>query len=270
MTRKIKYKPVSKELKNIVKPTLHSSTRASVGLDQAVGEYYFISTDQLFPFKNQARKTFSKEEIAKLADSIREYGIRQPLSVIKNSDGKYEVISGERRLRAAKKAGLDKVPCIILKENKDVNVVALIENIHRKDLHPIELGSAYSQLIESKAFDSQEKLAQAISVAKSTVSEYIKLASIPEEIKIISVEKNISSRDKLRSILKAYEENDIKKMKSLVGLTSRQHKNFSVLRVLSSEGTIKIQDSGLAKLSNESRKIVKEQLQKLIHQIDSY
>ncbi len=270
MTRKIKYKPVSKELENIVKPTFNSSTRASVGLDQAVGEYYFIDTDQLFPFKNQARKSFNKEEIAKLADSIKEYGIRQPLSVVKNLDGKYEVVSGERRLRAAKEIGLDKVPCIILKENNDANAIALIENIHRKDLHPIELGSAYKKLIESKVFGSQDKLAQAISVAKSTVSEYIKLSNIPENIKLCAIENNIYSRDKLRGLLKAYENNDLKKMESLVGLIGRQYKNFSVLRIMSSEGKIKIQDSGLSRLSIEDRKVVKEQLQKLIKQIESY
>lgn len=270
MTRKIKYKPVSKELENIIKPTLNSSTRASVGLDQAVGEYYFIDTDQLLPFKNQARKSFDKEEITKLASSIKEYGIRQPLSVVKNIDGKYEVISGERRLRASKQVGLNKVPCIILKENKDTNAIALIENIHRKDLHPIELGMAYKKLIEDKVFANQEKLAQAISVAKSTVSEYIKLSNIPENIKLHVIEKNILSRDKLRNILKAYEDNDFKKMESLVGLIGHQHKNFSVLRILSSEGEIKVQDSGVARLSIETRKVVKSQLQRIIQQIDSY
>ncbi|AVP87931.1 Putative chromosome segregation DNA-binding protein [Candidatus Phycorickettsia trachydisci] len=269
MTRKIRYKPLSKELENIVKPVSNSSTRASIGLEQAVGEYYFINTDQLHPFKNQARRNFNDDEISKLADSIREYGVRQPLSIIKNLEGNYEVVSGERRLRAAKQAGLTKVPCIILKENTDANAIALIENIHRKDLHPIELGVIYRKLIEEKIFENQERLAQAISVAKSTVSEYIKLSNIPEDIKLHLIEKNISSREKLRDISKAYEKGDIEKINSLVGVPNRKHKNFSILRIMSSEGEIKIQNVGLKNLSIEARKKVKNQLQKLIQQIDN-
>jgi ParB family chromosome partitioning protein len=268
MTRKIKYKAVSKELEHLVKPLFNSSNRASIGLEEAVGEYYFINIELLYPFKNQARKNFNEDEIIKMSDSIKEYGIRQPLSVIKNPDGKYEVISGERRLRAAKYAGLDKVPCIILKENIDVNAIALIENIHRKDLHPIELGASYKKLIEAKVFENQEKLARAISVTKSTISEYIKLSNIPEDIQSQIIEKNISSRDKLRNILKAYEEGDNEKLISLVGLTERRYKNFSIVRILSSEGEIKVQNSGLARLSKNLKKHVKDQLQRLIQQID--
>jgi ParB family chromosome partitioning protein len=270
MVRKITYKPLSKELANIVKPILNSSTRVSIGLDKAVGEYYFINIDQLYPFKNQARKSFNEEEIVKLANSIKEYGIRQPLSIIKNTDGQYEVVSGERRLRAAKQVGLDKVPCIILKENINANAVALIENLHRKDLHPIELGLTYKKLIEEKIFDNQEKLSQAISVAKSTISEYIKLSNIPEDIKLQLIEKNISSREKLRSILKAYEKEDYERLKSLAGLIDRKYKNFSILRIMSSEGNIKVQNIKLIKLSKKARENVKEQLQKLIQQIDSF
>ena len=269
MVRKIKYKPVSKELENIVKPILNSSTRASVGLDQVVGEYYYIKTEQLHPFKNQARQNFNNEEILKLAASIKEYGVRQPLSVLKSVNGEYEVISGERRLRAAKVANLDRVPCIILTEGMDANAVALIENIHRKDLHPIELGTAYKQIIKDKVFESQEKLSQGISVAKSTVSEYIKLSDIPEDIKTYAIQNNIISRDKLRKLLKANDNNNVEKMRSIVGLSTCRNKSFSVLRILSSEGEIKIQDSGLAKIPVETKKIVKNHLKRLIAQIDS-
>ena len=268
MPRKIKYKPVSKELEIIVKPSANPSTRASVGLDQAVGEYYYMDITQLVPFKNQARKIFDPSQITELAYSIREYGIRQPLTVIKNSDGKYEVISGERRLRAAKQIGLEKLPCIILKEEKNSDAIALIENIHRDDLHPIELGLSYKRLIDSEIFESQEKLAKAISVSKSTVSEYIKLSNIPEEIRAQVIEKKINSREKLRSLLKASENNDLKKMRSIVGLSARQQNNYSIVRIISVEGQIKVQDSGINKLSNEGKIAVKNELQKIISQIE--
>lgn len=268
MTRKIKYKPVSKELENIVKPTFNSSTRASVGLDQAVGEYYYINTEQLEPFKNQARKSFSYEDIEKLANSIKEYGIRQPLTVIRMPEGKYEVISGERRLRAAKQAGLEKVPCIILKEINKADAIALIENIHRKDLHPIELGEAYKKLIDSKTFDNQEKLAKAISVTKSTVSENIKLSYLPNEVKVQAIEKGVSSRDKLRSLIKAYENQDTKKMFSIVGLAERKQTNFSIIRIMFMGGDIKVQNLGISRLSKKEKAAVKNHLQKLIEQIE--
>jgi ParB family chromosome partitioning protein len=270
MARKITYRPISKELADMARPTLNSSNRASIGLDKAVGEYYFINIDQLHPFKNQARKSFNDEDIINLANSIKEYGIRQPLSVIKNIDGQYEVVSGERRLRAAKQAGLEKAPCIILQENINANAVALIENLHRKDLHPIELGLTYKKLIEEKVFDNQEKLSQAISIAKSTVSEYIKLSNLPEEIRLQLIEKNISSREALRDILKNSEQGNYKKLQSLTGLIDNKYKKISILRIVSSEGKIKIQNFNLTKLSRETREIVKEQLQKLIYQIDNF
>lgn len=269
MVRKIKYKPISKELEGIVKPDSSTSTRVSVGLDKVVGEYYYINTEQLQPFKNQARKSFNIEEIKKLASSIKEYGIRQPLTVAKSIDGEYEVISGERRLRAAKEIGLNKVPCIILKEDMNADAVALVENIHRKDLHPIELGSAYRQLIESKVFKTQEELADSISVAKSKVSECIKLSKIPDDVKNFIIDKNIVSRDVLRKVLKANSDNDKEKMKRVVGLDTHKQNRFSVLRVMFSDGEIKVQDSGIKKLTDENKKEVIENLKNVVDKINS-
>jgi len=259
---------MSRELELMSRPALNSPTRVSIGLDQAVGEYYYINISQLEPFENQARKKFNNNEITKLANSILEYGVRQPLTVVKKASTKYEVISGERRLRAAKQAGLQKVPCIILKEGVDPNAIALIENIHREDLHPIELGLAYKGLIERGVFESQEKLSRSISVPKSTISEYIKLSNVPEEIRARVIEKNIISRDELRSLVKACEGQDVKKMRSSVGLIDRCKKNFSVVRITLSDGAIKVQNSGLSKLSKEDKQEVKRCLNRLIKQVD--
>lgn len=269
MPRKITYKPVSKELESIVKPTQNASTRVSVGLDQAVGEYYFIDINKLKPHKNQARKVFDPIKIEELAESIKAYGIRQPLTVLKNEAGYYEVISGERRLRAAKLIKIEKVPCIILKEEGNADAIALIENIHRKDLHPIELGDSYNQLISSNFYSSQEELSKAISVTKSNISEYIKLSLLPEKIKEQIIKKDITSRDKLRIIAKAYDEGNNSKIESLIGKTSRQQKNFSILRILSSEGNIKVQNSGINKLSRDKKEAVKEELLNIVSTIDN-
>lgn len=268
MSRNIRYKPVSKELEIMVKPSQNMSTRTSVGLDHVVGEYYYISINQLKPYKNQARKVFNSEQIQELANSIKKYGVRQPLTVLRDDVGMYEIVSGERRWRAAKLIGLDKVPCIILKDNHDTDVVALIENIHRNDLHPIELGDSYKKLLENGIFESQDILSKAISVAKGTVSEYIKLAALPEDIKFRVIENGLISREKLRIIIKAHENNDVEKIRNLLGFNTREQKNFSILRISLSEGVIKIQKSGLSKLSRDAKKDVKAKLLALIKEID--
>ena len=268
MTRKIKYKTVSKELAQMVQPSINSNSRASIGLDQAVGEFFYIPVNQLEPFKNQSRRDFNQEDIEKLAESIKEYGVRQPLTIIKNDESKYEVISGERRLRASKLAGLSKVPCIILKEHNNADAIALIENIHRKDLHPVELGITYSSLLTKNIFINQEQLAQAISVPKSTISECIKYAKLPQEIIDKLISNNIVSRDKLRNLVKANNNHDIDKMRIIVGLDKIQHKNFSIIRVFSSEGTIKVQNTGISKLSKANKKILKHTLSKIIEEIE--
>lgn len=269
MTRKIKYKPVSKELENIVKPIENASSRVSVGLDKAVGEYYFIDVKKLNPYKNQARKVFNEDQIQELANSIREYGIRQPLTVLRGENGEYAVISGERRLRAAKEISMERVPCIILQEHRNADAIALIENIHRQDLHPIELGESYKQLLNQEGFQSQEALSKAISVTKSTISEYIKLAKLPEYIKNQIIEKGITAREKLRNIVKAYAAEDKDKLHNLVGLSEREQKNFSIIRILSSEGQLKVQKVGMKKLSPEGIQQVKSELLGIIQEIES-
>jgi len=264
MTRKIKYKPISQELEKIAKPVESSSARPSVGLEEAVGEFFFISTDRLIPFKNQARKEFSEEEIVELASSIKEYGVRQPLTVLKTDDGKYEVVSGERRLRAAKSIGLHKVPCILLKNSSDADAVALIENIHRKDLHPIELGIIYKKLLEQGIFSSQIDLADKISVSKGKVSEYLKYADIPEDIQNHILSHKITAREKLRDIVKAHEAKDYEKMNFILGLSKRQQSNFSILRVSMQKGRMVFQDSGIQKLSDYDKKNLQQYLVQLL------
>ncbi len=268
MVRKIKYKPISQELAQIAKPSLSSSARTSVGLDKAVGEYYYIDLERLKPFKHQARKVFDHKEIESLAESIRQHGIRQPLSVVRQEDGNYEIVSGERRFKAAQLAKLEKVPCIILHGQENADAIALIENMHRKDLHPIEQGVAYQLLLKNKVFGSQEEIAQAISVTKSKISEGIKLATLPENIQFAAINAGISSRDKLRGIIKAYEEGDLDRVETMVGLKKRLQKNFSVLRVLCSQGKISLQRAGIAKLSAENKAELKISLLNLINDID--
>lgn len=266
MTRKIKYKPVSKELEMMVKPRVLASTRQSIGLEEAVGEFYFLYTEDLIPFHNQARKDFSDKELEELSASIKEHGIRQPLTVLKNGE-KYEVVSGERRLRAAKNIGLEKVPCIILKENSNADAIALIENIHRKDLHPIELGVMYHNLLEKNIFNSQNELANKVSVSKGKISEYLKYSDIPNYIQNFIIEQGIVSRDKLREVVKANEEGDIQKVEHIIGMKKTSMSNFSVLRVTSKNGSLFCQKQGIKKLSQDEKAELKKYLAEVLDEM---
>ena len=113
---KVTYKDLSPGMNRMIAPRTSGSGRTSVGLEDNIGEFYYIEIERLIPFRNQARQKFNQDELNQLADSIKEVGIRQPLSImaIPERSGYYEVISGERRLRAARIAGLTKIPCFIL------------------------------------------------------------------------------------------------------------------------------------------------------------
>ncbi len=196
---KITYKELSPEMNRMIAPRTVNAGRASVGLEKNVGEFYFIEIERLIPFRNQARKKFNEDELIQLSNSIKEVGIRQPLSImaIPEKPGFYEVISGERRLRAAKLAGLSKIPCLMVKEHDKADEIALIENVHRSDLHPVELGRALKVLMIQKNHGGQRELSKTLGLSESSVSELL-----PEEILNEMIEKNIKSRDVIRRLLK--------------------------------------------------------------------
>lgn len=266
MVRKIRYKSISKDLEKMVRPNFNSSIRPSLGLEGSVGEFFFISVDDLIPFHNQARISFDEDEIISLAESIKIHGVRQPLTVLL-INGKYEVISGERRLRAAKMIGMSKIPCIVINDEKQADTIALVENVHRKDLHPVELGITYKKLLDREIFSNQQELAEKISVNKSQVSEYIKYANFFPEIQRFIIENKVLSRDKLRGAVKAHENKDIELVKKIIGMNVRQRLNFSILRIITSQGQMKVQEKGIQKLSNLEKEKLKICLTKIIEKI---
>lgn len=130
---------------------------------------------------SQPRKIFKDKELVELADSIKSNGIIQPLIVCEN-DGKYELIAGERRLRAAKLAGLDRVPVVVKHgTTKQKVVMSIIENIQRSDLNCIEEGLAYFDLMETYKL-TQEELSKELGKERSSIANYLRIIKLPREI----------------------------------------------------------------------------------------
>ena len=144
------------------------------------------------PNSSQPRKQFDEESLQELAASIKEYGVLQPL-LVKEKDGHYEIIAGERRWRAAKLAGLTEVPALIREYDKQKTMeVALIENIQRTDLNPIEEALAYQRLI--REFDlTQEEIASRVSKNRATITNSMRLLKLDERVQQMLVEGQISS-----------------------------------------------------------------------------
>ena len=144
------------------------------------------------PNRSQPRKQFDEESLRELAASIKEYGVLQPL-LVKEKEGHYEIIAGERRWRAAKLAGLTEVPVLIREYDKQKTMeVALIENIQRTDLNPIEEALAYQRLI--REFDlTQEEIASRVSKNRATITNSMRLLKLDERVQQMLVEGQISS-----------------------------------------------------------------------------
>lgn len=153
--------------------------------------FFFCNVDQLSPNRYQPRTRFSEEELERLTQSIAEQGVLQPL-LARKMDGAYELIAGERRLRAARAAGLDQVPVIILNlTDEQVLEVSIIENIQRENLNVLEEAEAYYRLIDEFGY-TQEKVAEKIGKNRSTIANLLRLRSLPEEIKESLIAEKIS------------------------------------------------------------------------------
>jgi len=169
--------------------------------------YFSCPIEEIRPNKEQPRKTFDDEKLADLAASIKEKGIIQPL-VVRRKGTHYELIAGERRWRAAQKAGLHEVPVVIQDVSDDTALeMALIENIQREDLNAVEEAQAYHELMEK--FDlSQEELAKRVGKDRSTVANSLRLLKLPLEIKKDIIEDRLSMGH-ARALLALHDEEHI-------------------------------------------------------------
>ncbi len=162
----------------------------------------------VMPNPSQPRKVFCQDSLRELADSIRQYGILQPITVRKKKDGTYEVVAGERRLRAAALAGLLKVPAIIVDmEDEDSAIVALMENIQRENLSFMEEAFAYKEIIE-RCYITQEELSKRLGKSQGAIANKIRLLKLPQSVREIVRDSNLTERH-ARALLRLEKEEDM-------------------------------------------------------------
>ena len=154
----------------------------------SIGE---IEIEKIHANPNQPRRDFNEEALQELADSIKELGVIQPITLRKEDDGNYMIIAGERRFRASQLAGKSTIPAYILNASeKDTMEMALIENIQREDLNPLEIALAYQQLIEQYNL-SQEQLSKRVGKGRATIANFLRLLKLPGNIQVALKEKHI-------------------------------------------------------------------------------
>ncbi|HWJ97112.1 MAG TPA: ParB/RepB/Spo0J family partition protein [Acidimicrobiales bacterium] len=152
-----------------------------------------LQVSQIEPNQHQPRAQFDEEALVSLTDSIRELGVLQPILVRPSGHDRYELIAGERRWRASKRAGLQTIPAIVRKIDETTSLEqALVENLHREDLHPMEEAAAYQQLIEEFNL-SHEDVARRVGKSRSAVSNMLRLFQLPPSIQKLVADRQLSA-----------------------------------------------------------------------------
>ncbi len=253
-------------------------------------EVIYTDIDKVRPYNEQSRTYFDESEIMALSKTISEHGIRQPLTVIGSEEG-FQVVSGERRLRAAKLAGLKKVPIVIISDDKKAEELALIENIQRVDLHPIELGRAYSKIM-SRTRENAADLADRISVPINQVYEYSAYAKIPNDITELIIKHSLGRRAFLRELLKYSQEEMIDIVANEVLLKDQfstgasdtnsspssskpttsslqlKKENLNLLSIKMKNGKLHIKENGIFKCNKSELPLIKKELSRILELIE--
>ncbi len=184
-------KGLGKGLDSMIPPKSISKAADNGSENNSAGETV-LKINDVEPNKNQPRKNFNEDSLMELSDSIKLHGIVQPLVVKKQKDY-YEIIAGERRWRAAKMAGLKEVPVVIKDYSpQEVMEIALIENIQREDLNPVEEAKAYQGLIKEYNL-KQDEVAEKVSKSRTAITNSLRLLKLDDRVLDMLVEENISS-----------------------------------------------------------------------------
>lgn len=178
-------------------------------------EVQHLRIDAIVPNRYQPRQTFSPQELAELTASLKQNGLLQPILVRRKGDGIYELISGERRWRAAKEAGLETIQAVIRNCGDEESVVlALIENIQRADLNPMEMAKTYHRMMNEFGL-TQDTIAQRVDCERSSIANIVRLINLPSEIQQL-IETNQISMGHAKVILGLHEQNEQLRVARLV------------------------------------------------------
>ena len=159
--------------------------------DKKESELKKLKVSEIFPDENQPRRDFAPEALDALAASIKEHGVLQPI-VVTREEGKYKIVAGERRWRASKIAGLDKIPAIIRSlDSQNRLELSIIENAQREDLNPIELATAYAKL-KNQFNLSDEDIAAKVGKSEATIQNTLRLLNLPEDVKHVMVKEKLT------------------------------------------------------------------------------
>ncbi|MBR5197736.1 MAG: ParB/RepB/Spo0J family partition protein [Alistipes sp.] len=182
-----------------------------------------VDIKDIEPNPTQPRRNFDEEALVELATSISQLGVIQPITLKRRDDGKYTIISGERRWRASQKAGLERLPAYIREvDDEDLHAMALVENIQRENLNAIEIALGMQRLVEECGL-TQEAMAEKVGKKRSTVSNYMRLLSLPSEMQL-ALKEGLISMGHAKALATLDYENQIKALKKCVrkGLSVRQ------------------------------------------------
>ena len=182
-----------------------------------------VDIKDIEPNPTQPRRNFDEEALVELATSISQLGVIQPITLKRREDGKYTIISGERRWRASQKAGLERLPAYIREvDDEDLHAMALVENIQRENLNAIEIALGMQRLVEECGL-TQEAMAEKVGKKRSTVSNYMRLLSLPSEMQL-ALKEGLISMGHAKALATLDYENQIKALKKCVrkGLSVRQ------------------------------------------------
>ena len=202
---------------------------ALFGIDNAtqqskpMAEMAEVAITLIDPNPQQPRVSFDEEALAELSASISQLGVIQPITLRKQANGRYTIISGERRWRASQMAGLETLPAYIREvDDENLHAMALVENIQRQDLNAIEVALGMRRLVEECGL-TQEAMAEKVGKKRSTVANYMRLLSLPEEVQL-ALKEGLISMGHAKAIAGIDKENQLKALKKCVkrGLSVRQ------------------------------------------------
>ena len=181
-------------LDNLIPKKAENKTGKKVEVTkEVIKETDSVDINKIEPNQSQPRKNFNEDALQELADSIKQHGLIEPLIVQEGKKGFYQIIAGERRWRAAKIAGLKKIPIIVKKyTEQEVMEIALIENLQREDLNPIEEAEAYQKLIEEYQL-KQDEVADKVSKSRVAITNALRLLKLDQRVRQMVIEEKIKS-----------------------------------------------------------------------------